>query len=128
VAAVTRVNTPASLVDAAAQAPAPAPQPPVAAPSAPVTGGANFALCLITYGKGTDTAKADEVVKFMQSQGFADARVLYEKSTRKFIVAVGSFATTGDSAAKDAKVRVSALSYKGASFRDAYFTALRNFQ
>jgi hypothetical protein len=133
VADVTRLNTPASLPAQPAPQPAPSYAPPEPAPAPPstppVTGQASYALCLITYRNRADSRQsAEDVVKFLKTQGFSDARSLVDKARGNLIVAVGSFETTAAADAKDTKVRISALSYKGTSFKDAYFTSLKNYQ
>ena len=133
VAEATKANTPAELPAQPAPQPAPAytPPPPAPAPpvTTPVTGQTTYALCLITYRNRAETKKsAEDLVAFLKGQGFSDARALVDKARQNIIVAVGSFETTTAAEAKDTKVRVSTLSYKGTSFKDAYFTSLRNYQ
>ncbi|MBM4054294.1 MAG: hypothetical protein FJ264_06425 [Planctomycetes bacterium] len=61
----------------------------------------------------------EELVEFLQSKGIHEARLF--QYGKLMSVDVGDFADVADDAAKNLKTKIMEISYKGSTFKDAYF-------
>lgn len=105
--------------------PQPRPQP------APAPEAGNWTICVSTRSSpnSEQTLEAmNELVTWLKAQGFADARTLVDKPGRFRVVAVGRFDMSTSPDAKQAISKLSQLTFKGKSLRDAYFVTLKNYQ
>jgi hypothetical protein len=94
-----------------------------------VSSGGMYTLCVLTNrNKGTAKAGAEDVVKYLKSQGLPDVRLLSDKAHGNLVVAVGSFATKDDANIDKIKAKVKAMSYKDKGFKDAYLTTLKGYE